>query len=75
MVQGHEVEVQHLQDLIAQKDKNFSARQGVVDSLKQQLAEASALVSRLTSELEVSQQSHHNAVQVLLQLWLPCWSL
>ncbi len=68
MLQGHSAEVQHLKDLIAQKHKDFSAGQGHLDSLKKQLAEASALVSSLTSDLGASQQSHHNAFQVLLLL-------
>ncbi len=57
-----------MKDVIAKKDKESSARQGHLDSLQKQLAEASTQVSSLTSNLEATQQSHHNAVQVLLQL-------
>ena len=68
LLQGHGAEVKQLKGLIAQKNKDFSAGQGHLDSLKKQLAEASALVSSLTSDLGASQQSHHNAFQVLLLL-------
>ncbi len=68
MLQGHRAKVEQLKDLIAQKDRAAITSQGHLHSLQKQLAEASALVSSLTSDLGASQQSHHNAIQVLLLL-------
>ncbi len=68
MVQGYNAEVQQLKDVVTQQGKEAVSRQENVDSLQKQLAEASAQVSSLTSKLEASQQSHNNAVQVVLQL-------
>ena len=68
MVQGYSAEVQQLKDVVTKQDKKAVSRQEVVDSLQKQLAEASAQVSSLTSNLGASQQSHNNAVQVLLQI-------
>ncbi len=68
MVQGYNAEVQQLKDMVTQQGKEAVSRQEDVDSLQKQLAVASAQVSSLTSKLEASQQSHNNAVQVVLQL-------
>ncbi len=68
MLQGHSAELQGLKDLMAQQDRDASASQALVDSLQKQLAELSRHLSSLTLNLEAAQQSHHNAVQVLLQL-------
>jgi len=68
VVQGYNAEVQQLKDVVTQQGKEAVSRQENVDSLQKQLAEASAQVSSLTSKLEASQQSHNNAVQVVLQL-------
>lgn len=68
MLQGHSAELQGLKDLMAQQDRDASASQALVDSLQKQLADLSSHLSSLTSNLEAAQQSHHNAVQVLLQL-------
>ncbi len=68
MVQGHTAELHGMKELIVQKDKESSARQGHVDSLQMQLAEALSQVASLTMNLEATHQSHNKAVQVLLQL-------
>lgn len=68
MLQGHSAELQGLKDSMAQQDRDASASQALVDSLQKQLAELSRHLSSLTLNLEAAQQSHHNAVQVLLQL-------
>jgi uncharacterized coiled-coil protein SlyX len=68
VVQGYNAEVQQLKDMVTQQGKEAVSRQEDVDSLQKQLAVASAQVSSLTSKLEASQQSHNNAVQVVLQL-------
>ena len=67
VLQGHSAEVQQLKDVVTKQDKEAVTRQGLADSLQKQLAEASSQVSSLTMNLEAT-QSHHNAVQVLLQL-------
>ncbi len=66
VVQGHQF--QRLMDVVTKQDEEAVSRQGHVDSLQQQLAEALAQVSSLTLNLETSQQSNNNAVQVVLQL-------
>ncbi len=68
MVQGHSAEFQRLKDVVTKQDEEAVSRQEDVDSLQQQLAEALAQVSSLTLNLETSQQSNNNAVQVVLQL-------
>ena len=68
VLQGHSGEIEQLKDLIAQQDKAAATRQACVGSLQTQLAESRALVSSLNSKLGASQQSHRDAVQVLLQL-------
>ena len=66
MVQGHSAELQGMKDLIAQKDKESSGRQGHVDSLQKQLADRSSQVSSLTMDLQTARETPNIAVQVLL---------
>ena len=67
MVQGHSAELQKMQGLVANKDKESSARQERLDSLQKQLADTSSHVSSLTMELEIARQTLKIAGQVLLQ--------
>ncbi|KAL0020049.1 hypothetical protein WJX77_009271 [Trebouxia sp. C0004] len=54
---GHSAELQRMKVLIAQKDKESSARQGHMESLQKQLADTSSQVLSLT------RQRHNSAVQ------------
>ncbi|DBA69226.1 TPA: hypothetical protein ACH3X2_012973 [Trebouxia sp. C0005] len=56
-VQGHSAELQKMQGLVANKDKESSARQERLDSLQKQLADISSHVSSLTMELEIARQT------------------
>ncbi|KAL0042881.1 hypothetical protein WJX79_002266 [Trebouxia sp. C0005] len=56
-VQGHSAELQKMQGLVANKDKESSARQERLDSLQKQLADTSSHVSSLTMELEIARQT------------------
>ena len=66
MVQGHSAELHSMKDLIAQKDKESSGRQGHLESLQKQLADRSSQVSSLTMDLKTARQTPNIAVQVLL---------
>lgn len=66
VVQVHSAQLESMQELTAQTNKESSARQGQMESLQKQLADMSSQVSSLTVDLKTARQTPNIAVQVLL---------
>ncbi len=71
-MQAHRVEVERLEDNIAQKNTAATAQDAQICSLQKQVSESSIKVLSLSDALDATKATHSLAVQVLICVSCHC---